>query len=177
MRLAAQVGLAYVIVLVLSAIWRLMPLSRAMPDAVALFAVYLGLTARGQLAPAVFSAVIIGYLADLLMGAPRGVLAFDAGLLCVIAHLVHKRLLVRGAVFTMVFTAITALVSGLVLMALRAYIGVALESFWREVGILATSAVLTGLAGPVVFRLCRRLDARFARTQRDRMVALEGLIP
>jgi hypothetical protein len=25
--------------------------------------------------------------------------------------------------------------------------------------------------------LCRIVDARFARTQRDRMVALEGLIP
>lgn len=177
MRTAAQVGVAYGIILVLSAVWRLGPLPRAMPDTVALFAVYLGLTARSHVAPSVFGAIIIGYLADLLIGAPRGVLALDAGLLCLLAHLVHRRLLVRGWMLTVVFTAITAVASGLIVMALRAYMGVGPGPFGDEVGLLAATAALTGLIGPFVFRLCRIVDARFARTQRERMAALEGLIP
>jgi rod shape-determining protein MreD len=177
MRTAAQVGTAYAIVLVLSALWRLGPLPGSMPDAVALFAVYLGLTARMQLAPSVLGAIIIGYLGDLLIGTPRGMLALNAGILCVIAHLVHRRLLVRGWVFTMAFTAITAVVSGFIMMALRAYMAAGPGPLGDELLTLLSSAVLTGLAGPPVFRLCRIVDARFARTQRDRMVALEGLIP
>ncbi len=33
---------------------------------------------------------------------------------------------------------------------------------------LIASAALTGLFGPLVFRLCRFIDARFARTDRER---------
>jgi cell shape-determining protein MreD len=130
-----------------------------------------------QLAPSVLGAIIIGYLGDLLIGTPRGMLALNAGILCVIAHLVHRRLLVRGWVFTMAFTAITAVVSGFIMMALRAYMAAGPGPLGDELLTLLSSAVLTGLAGPPVFRLCRIVDARFARTQRDRMVALEGLIP
>jgi len=176
-RTAAQVAVAYVVVLLLSAVWRLGPLPRAMPDAVALFGVYLGLTARVQVAPSVLGAIVIGYLADLLIGTPRGVLALDAGLLCLFAHLVHQRLLVRGWIYTSVFCAIIAVLSGVILMAIRAYMGVGPGSLSEEVWVLAASALLTGLAGPLVFRMCRVIDARFARTQRDRLAALEGLIP
>jgi len=177
MRTAAQIGIAYGIILVLSSVWRLGPLPGAMPDIVALFAVYLGLTARVQVAPSVLGAIIIGHLADLLLGAPRGVLALDAGVLCLIAHLVHRRLLVRGWMLTAGFTALTAVASGLIIMALRAYLGVGPGRFGDEIGMLAAAAGLTAVIGPFVFRLCRTIDARFARTQRDRMAALEGLIP
>ena len=177
MRTAAQVAVAYAIVLVLAAVWRLGPLPRAMPDAVALFGVYLGLTARAQVAPSVLGAIIIGYLADLLMGTPVGISALAAGLLCLFAHLVHRRLLVRGWIYTAVFCAIIAALSGVVLMALRAYMGIGPGSPMDELATLGASAALTGVAGPFVFRMCRAIDARFARTQRDRLAALEGLIP
>ena len=45
----------------------------------------------------------------------------------------------------------------------------------RELGWLAVASIVTGLFGPLVFWLCRRLDARFARTHRERDAALEGL--
>jgi hypothetical protein len=38
------------------------------------------------------------------------------------------------------------------------------------------SALLSGHIGPVMFRMLRRVDARFARTERERGAALEGLI-
>ncbi len=176
MRIAAQVMLAYGVLLMLSALWRFVPLS-ARPDAVALFAVYLGLTARLQLAPAAFGAFAIGYLGDLLMGTPRGLLAVDAVLVCLFGHLIHRRLIVRGRLFTVIFSAAVAAISAAILMVLRVYVGSGLYPPGEEFAVLGSAALLSGLVGPVLFRLARSVDARFARTHRERTAALEGLIP
>lgn len=177
MRLVAQVFLAYFLVLVIGTVWRFLPIGRAIPDLVALSAVYLGLAARERLAPAMLAAVIAGYLADLLIGTPAGLLATSAGTMCLLGHFVQGRLVVRGALVTAAFALVVGLVSGAVLMALRAWLGLLSPSFSSEVVTALWSALLTAAAGPLVFRLCRRMDARFARTRRERDAAAEGLIP
>jgi hypothetical protein len=178
MRIAAQVLLAYAIVLVVGCLWRHIPLPRAAPDVAALAAAYLGLTARRDLAPPIAGAVVIGYLADLLNGTPPGVLALSCGLLAIAGHLVHRRLLVRGWMVTLGFSFFTAVASGILVMTLRAS-GGGLPSGGTggEIGWLLLGSTFTALVGPLVFRLCRRLDARFARTHRERDAALEGLVP
>lgn len=176
MRIVAQVFLAYALVIVVGALWRLLPLGRAVPDLVALSAIYLGLTARDRVAPAVLGAVVAGYLADLLLGAPRGLLATAAGLLCLLGHFVQGRLIVRGRLFTLIFSLVAGLVAGAVVIALRAASGLGTAGGAELWGLLA-SALLSGLIGPLFFSLARRVDARFARTQRERDAALEGLIP
>jgi cell shape-determining protein MreD len=177
LRIAAQVLLAYLLVLLLGALWQFLPLGRAIPDVVALVAAYLGLTARYRLAPAMAGAIVLGYLADLLVGSPRGLIALSAGLVCLGAHFVQGRLLVRGFLFTVIFSATTGLLAGLLVLTLRATAGLATAGLAAEVVVLALSALLTGVAGPAVFRLCRLVDARLARTQRERNLALEGVIP
>jgi rod shape-determining protein MreD len=176
-RLAAQVFAAYALLLIVGALWRLGPFERAVPDLVALFAIYLGLAARERIAPAMLAAVVMGYLADLLMGVPAGLLSLDAGLICVVGHFVQGRLIVRGRLFTMGFSAGVGLVSGLFLFAVRAWLGRWSGVLGSELWTLFLSVVATGLVGPLVFGLCRRVDGRFARTQRERDAALEGLIP
>jgi len=176
-RLVAQVFLAYFMVLLVGALWRLLPIGRAIPDLVALSAVYIGLAARERLAPAMLAAVVMGYLADLLIGTPSGLLSTSAGVMCLLGHLVQGRLVVRGPLVTAAFSLMVGLVSAAVLMALRAWVGLLSASFSSEVVTGLLSAVLTGLAGPLVFRLCRKVDARFARTRRERDAAAEGLIP
>jgi hypothetical protein len=42
---------------------------------------------------------------------------------------------------------------------------------------LALVTLATALAGPIVYRAYRRIDAAFARTHRERDHALEGLNP
>jgi hypothetical protein len=42
---------------------------------------------------------------------------------------------------------------------------------------LALVAVATGLIGPLVWKIFRRIDAAYARTHRERDAALEGLAP
>ncbi len=197
MRVAAQVLLAYALMVVCGAIWHriadvlepVLRLHHAIPDLVALSSVYLGLTARQQLVPATCGAVIIGYLGDLLLGTPRGTQALVAGVVCLFGHVIHRRLIVRGLLRTAILGAFAGLAAGLLGMLTRAYAGhlptalaatdsataSAAGSLIGQLGVLVWAALLTGLAGPVVFRLCRRLDARFARTQREREAAREGI--
>jgi len=175
MRIAAHVFLAYALVLVLAAVWRHMPMTRAAPDVAALVAVYLGLTARSRLAPPTAGAVVLGYLGDLLVGTPAGLLSLTAGLVCIVGHLVHRRLLVRGTLFTMAFSFFAGLFAGLVVLFIRLVSGGLPGSAGSELLVLFGSAVLTGLSGPLVFRMCRFIDARFARTQREREAPIGGV--
>jgi len=183
MRTAAHVLVGYALLLVTGAVWRHLPLHYAAPDLLALVALYLGLTARpvivGNLAlrmsPAALGAIILGYLADLLSGSPRGTLALAAGLVCVAGQLIHRHLLVRGRLATMALAFFAGLFSGLVVLLVRAWGGRLGLGAGREAGILFACALLTGLVGPLVFRLCRAIDARFARTARERDAALGGI--
>lgn len=177
MRIATQVLLAYALILLLGCVWRLMPFGRAAPDVVALSAFYLGLTARHRLAPSTLGAVVTGYLGDLLVGTPRGMLALIAGLLCILGHVIHRRLIVRGLGMTLAVSFFTGLAAGLLGLLIRAYAGLIPQGAGLGAGMLFYSAALTAMAGPLVFRLCRTIDARFARTYRERDAAIEGIAP
>src|SRR5690606_38519332 len=157
MRTASQVLLAYALVLALGAIWRLTPLGRVAPDLVALSAVYLGLTARHRLAPAIAGAVVLGYLADLLSGTPRGLPALVAGIMCIVGHVTHRRMIVRGWGVTIAVSFFTGLLSGLVALALRAYAGITARSLGVDLMAIVYVALLTALVGPTMFRLCRTI--------------------
>lgn len=176
MRIAAQIGVSYLLLLLLGAVWRLLPLANFAPDFVNLVAAYLGLSARSRLAPSVAGAVAIGYLADLLFGTPVGLMAVTAGLVCTVCHLIQGRLLVRGWVFTMVFASLTAFAAGLFVLAVRAASDLLPLGWGHEFGAVLTVALVTGLLGPFVFRSCRYVDARFARTPRERDAAASGII-
>lgn len=176
MRNAAYIGASYLLILVIGAVWRLLPI-QSMPDVVALVAAYLGLTARDRLAPAMLGAVILGYLADLLGGTPKGMIALTAAVVCVVAHVVHRRLLVRGFPATITFAFFTGLAAGVFVLILRALYGLMPAGLWADLGVLIGSAVMTALIGPLVFRMCRLIDTRFARSYRDRDMALDGLLP
>ncbi|MCE9573918.1 MAG: hypothetical protein K8W52_12285 [Deltaproteobacteria bacterium] len=176
MRTSSHVLVAYLVLLVVASVWRLLPLvpHAAAPDVGGLVAAYLGLTARGRIAPAVAGAVMVGYLADLLGGAPTGLHAVVGGLVCILGHLVHRRILVRGLTMTLAFSAFVgaAAAVAVVIISELADRGLALGSTGRSVLQIALG---TGAIGPTVFWLHRRVDAAFARTHRERDAALEGI--
>ena len=176
MRIAAQIGASFLLLLLLGAVWRLFPLSVLAPDFVSLVAAYLGLTARNRLAPSMAGAITIGYLADLLYGTPVGLMALTAGLVCGVCHLIQGRLLVRGWIFTAVFSALTAFAAGLFVLAIRATFSLLPLGFAQGIGAVFMAALATGLLGPLVFRGCRQVDARFARTPRERDAAAGGVL-
>lgn len=180
MRTATLVLAAYLMCTLVAAIWHRIPLAiahDAIPDVGALTAAYLGLTARQQLSPAVGGSVVIGYLCDIIGGAPPGLSALVLGITGLVARAVQQRILVRGAAMTMGFSAFIAVVSALVALVVRALFGAPHAGFVTELVHLALAAVATALVSPLVWRAFRRIDAAFARTHRERDATLEGLAP
>ncbi len=174
--MAAQIAASFFLLLLVGVVWRLLPVSSLSPDFVSLVAAYLGLTARKRLAPSVAAAVTIGYLADLLYGTPVGLMALTSGLVCTVCHLIQGRLLVRGWLFTTVFSALTALAAGVFVLTIRAGFSLLPLGFGHGLWVVLTMALATGLLGPLVFRACRYIDARFARTPRERSAAAAGVL-
>ncbi len=180
MRTATLVIVAYLVCVVLASVWRLMPfgvLRDATPELGALTAAYLGLTARRGVAPAVGGSVVLGYLVDLISGAPAGLMALVLGLTGLVARAVQQRILVRGAAMTMGFSAFVALVAGVLALVVRGMYHVPRSAITTELKHLALITITTALVGPLVWRMFRRIDAAFARTHRERDAALEGLAP
>jgi cell shape-determining protein MreD len=171
---------AYLMCVVVAAAWRLVPFGftqDAIPDLGALTAAYLGLTARRGVAPAVAGAVVLGYLVDLIGGAPPGLFSLTLGLTCLVVHTVQQRILVRGAIMTIAFSAFVAVIAGVLALVIRAFHHLARAAMTTELAHLALVTVATAIVGPLVWRMFRRIDATFARTHRERDAALEGLAP
>lgn len=178
MRSATIVLVAYVLLLVMGALWyaiALLPESH--PEIAALVAAYLGLTARRSVAAAVGASIVVGYLADLLGGTPTGLQALVAGLICILGHLIHRRIVVRGLRVTIAFSLLVGIAASLLVAILRWVTGQPTGGAWFELLGILTPGIPTAIFGPPVFRLLRRIDAAFARTHREKDAALEGLVP
>jgi cell shape-determining protein MreD len=179
-RTATLVIVAYLMCVIVAAVWRLAPagfLRDAVPDLGALTAAYLGLTARRGVAPAVGGSMVLGYLVDLISGAPPGLMALVLGLTCLVSRTVQQRILVRGAAMTVGFSAFVALVAGALALIVRIFYSVPRSTFTTDLKHIALVTIATALIGPLVWRVFRRIDAAFARTHRERDAALEGLAP
>lgn len=178
MRTATLVLVAYLVCVVVASVWRLVPwLADAIPDIGALTASYLGLTARRQVSPAIGGAMVLGYLIDLISGAPPGLVALVLALTTLIARAVQQRILVRGAAISIAFSAFVALIAGVLALIIRLLYRMPSAAFTVELKHLAQVTFATAILGPLVWRLFRRIDAAFARTHREREAALEGLAP
>jgi rod shape-determining protein MreD len=177
-RTATIVLVAYLLCVVIAALWRLAPwIADAIPDLGALTAAYLGLTARRQVSPAIGGAIVLGYLVDLISGAPAGLVALVLGLTTLVARAVQQRILVRGAVISVAFSAFVALLVGILSWLIREMYQVPTAAFAVELRHLGGMTIATAIIGPLVWRMFRRIDAAYARTHRERDAALEGLAP
>lgn len=176
MRIWARIGMAYLLLVVTGAIWRVLPFELAAPQIPLVVAAYAGLSASERLPHALTSAVVVGYLADLLAGTPIGLLAFVSGVLCWLTRALSSRLLVRGRRFTLLFC-LGATFFGLLLGYLaRSAVGVPGGPLWAEIWLVVACTLVTAAVAPIVLALCRRVDARFADTQRDRAALRSGYL-
>jgi hypothetical protein len=175
MRAAAHVLAAFLLIVLTGALWRVVPADVVAPQVGLLVALYLGASVRGQVWEATAAALAVGYLHDIVDGGPRGLFAFVLGAVCLLARVATARLLVRGTVFIMVFTWSGAAVAVVLTWVLRAALGGAVRVV-DELPAALGSTVVTALAAPLVFRIGRVIDARFARTQREREALREGYL-
>jgi hypothetical protein len=104
-------------------------------------------------------------------------MALVLGLTGLVARTVQQRILVRGATMTIAFSAFVAIVSGVLALVVRVLYHLPRGGLSIELQHIGVVTIATALLGPLVWRMCRRIDAAFARTHREREAALEGLAP
>lgn len=174
MRHLTLLVVGYALTIVVAALWRALPFEVVAPSVPVIVAVYLGVTARERLALTCAVAIAMGYLGDVLGGIPPGVGALGAGVCALAARLVTMRLLVRGRGF--LFGLVLALHLGAQLIALAARVnaGTSPGPLGDEVVALLGSALASAAVSVPLVWLCRVVDARFARTARDRDAVREG---
>ncbi len=178
MRTVTQIVAAFLFAVVMGGLWRVVPIHVMAPDIALLVALYLGASARGHAWEATAAALAIGYLHDVVDGGPRGLAALVLGAICLCARLATARLLVRGTVFTIVFAWLGAVAAAaLTCLAQVMFAGDALPvPIGRELPVALGSSLLTALLAPWIFRVCRWIDARYARTERERQALREGYL-
>src|SRR5688572_28634228 len=171
MRIAAHVVIAYLLLVLTGAFWRITPFEVIAPDLTLVYAVYLGMSGRSMLAQSTAGIVMIGWLADLLAGAPRGLSSVVMGVVCILCRLASARLLLRGRLYIGTFCLIAAIGANLLILGVRAYFSGGGTHLVGDVGneliVIFGGALVTALVSPLIFRLCRVVDARFARTERE----------
>lgn len=179
-RALGLLGMAYLALLLGAVAPVLLPPKVPLPDTTLLVALHAGLTCRlGGSAVTMRDAspvamvtlgLLLGYLQDLVSGAPRGLHALALGLLLLLLRSAASHLLVRGVGFVMAVSALVALGAGALVAGLRAWVE-------PELGLSALRGVIgqaaaTALLAPLVFALLRRIDARLWRDPRARGLSL-----
>jgi rod shape-determining protein MreD len=169
-RALAFVGLGYLALVLTASLGALSPWRVPMPEVALLIVIYLGLVDRGSLVGLAVVALVLGYFADLLGGAPRGLHALSLGLMLVGTRAASSRLLVSSVWQVMVVAFVAALAHGVLVVALAApmYEGSAVAAL----AIAPWVALATSALSPFVFAFCRRVDRRLVPDTRGlRMVA------
>jgi hypothetical protein len=178
-RTATIVIVAYVMCVLLAAIWRYMPglLQDAIPGIGPLTAAYLGYTLRPFRAPSTAGVVVLGYLIDVISGTPAGLTSLVLAIIADVGRATQQRIFVRGTAMTIGYSAFIAVLAGVSRIIVSVLFGIARPPVGLELQQMALIALTTALVGPAVWRLFRRIDAAYARTHRERDAALEGLVP
>ena len=175
MRLVFHFLFGFVTLIVIGAAWTsAVGTSRVAPVPIVVIALYLGLTSRGHLASAVAAAIAVGYCGDVLSGTPQGLFALGAALTAIVGHIAQGRFVLRGHILSAAVVTVAAALFLWVTAALSRAVGIDTGAS-LPAQLVAASAALTAVVGPVQLALHRRIDARLARTQRERDATLEGV--
>jgi rod shape-determining protein MreD len=170
-RAAIYVLCGYLAMLVEGALAVVLPAPRvllAVPELALGVVTYLGLAGRGGAPSLVASALAIGYLRDLLLGAPRGVEALAFAICALCARAMHGRVfLERWGQLAVVAVAMSLLHALLV-----AVLGAGDAPFSASVRPLPGLLLGALVVGPALLRGLRRLDLRILPEQRA--IRIEG---
>ena len=155
----------YTGLLVEGALAILLPVHRALvavPELALSVVVYLGLCGRGGTPGLVAVALAIGYLRDLLIGAPRGVEALAFAVVALVARALYGRVFLERFGQLAAVAVVMSVLHALLVMGLSAG-DAPLSASLRALPAPLLAALI---AGPLALRLLRRLDLRLVPEQR-----------
>lgn len=149
---------AWMALIVLASLQALVPWHLPTPEVMLLFVLYLGLGARGSASSQLAMALVLGYLADLFSGAPKGLHALTLAVAMLLARGASSRILITATWHTVAIAFGAGLAHSLLLLALAAQL-------WNEgamsaLRIVPATALATAVLAPFVFEGLKRLDRR-----------------
>lgn len=146
--------------IVTSSLQALSPWRIPTPEVALLVVLYLGLGGRGTAPAHVAVALVIGYLADLFAGSPKGLESLTLAVAMLLARGASSRLDVATPWHTMIIALVAALAHGVVQLGISSslYGGDAAAAL----RLVPTTALTTALAAPIVFAWLLRIDRRLA---------------
>jgi rod shape-determining protein MreD len=159
-RFLALLLVGYAMVVVQASIQALLPLRVVVPELGLLVAVFAGLSAQQGISGACAVALMLGYVTDLLAGAPKGLHAMVFVLLCLLAKGASLRLLFSTSLIAAAFAFLLSLVAAVLVVATRAQFD---HSSLSPLVIAPLQALVTAIFTPLVFRILGRATATRAR--------------
>lgn len=160
MRSIATLVVAFLLLLVQSTVLELAPGSvrAAAPGLGLLVCLHMGLSPRWSVSAAAVVALCTGYLLDIVSGAPQGLHALVFIVMALLARALATRFAVRGVVLTAAAGFSASLVAALLVVVVRAQIDP--DVGYGGLRQAPLEALLTGLCGPVVLGLLRKIDGK-----------------
>ena len=158
MRSLLTLVVAYVLLILQSTVQEIAPVRMAAPSLGLLVVLYVGISPKWTISAASIVALCTGYLLDLVSGAPQGVHALVFILVAVAGRALSTRVAVQGIVLSAATSFVASLFGAALVVMVRAQ--VAPESGYGGLRQAPLEALLTGLCGPVVLGLLRRIDGK-----------------
>lgn len=164
MRYFIFLSVAYSMMAVLGALLHLVGVTQTVPDVALAFVLYVVFSRRGTAPVHACFALLLGYLCDVLGGTPAGLQAFTLTAVAMVGRVVARRIGAEGVTAQSLTTAFGSVVSSV----LAGFLSRAIAQGAVSVPLLPTpmQVLACAIAGPLVFRLGRQLDAGLGLTSR-----------
>jgi len=163
MRSILTLLVAYILLVLQSTVLELAPVRMAAPSLGLLVVLYVGVSGKWAISSASIVALCTGYLLDLVSGAPQGVHALVFILICIFARALSTRVAVQGIVLSAAVAFVASLLASVLVIIVRAR--VTPEGGYGGLKDAPLEALLTGVAGPIVMGLLRRIDGKLEATR------------
>ena len=163
MRSLLTLLVAYILLVLQSTVLELAPVRMAAPSLGLLVVLYVGVSSKWAISSASIVALCTGYLLDLVSGAPQGVHALVFILICLFARALSTRVAVQGIVLSAAVSFVASLLASVLVIIVRAR--VTPDGGYGGLKDAPLEALLTGVAGPFVMGLLRRIDGKVEATR------------
>lgn len=167
-RLVAMLLAGFVALILLSPLRQLLPPWLPLPSIPVLVTLYLALGVRGSPSAGAACAAGLGYLTDLLSGAPKGTHILALLIVYFVIRGLSARLYVQGKLSQLGVSFTSTLICSFMVVAIHAALPP--RGAWSTLAYAPAEAAMTAAASTFVFYLLWRLDRRVARE-----IASEGV--
>ena len=163
MRSIVTLVIAYLLLILQSTVQELAPVRMAAPSLGLIVVLYVGLSSKWAISSASVVALCTGYLLDLVSGAPQGVHALVFVVVVVMARGLSTRVAVQGILLGAATSFVASFISAFLVVLVRAQVSP--EGGYGGLRQAPLEALLTGICGPVVLGLLRRIDGKLEVTR------------